>query len=82
MNTQVNKPPSLLTLAAGVATILLSAAGIMGCNMNSPGNNAAPTKSPAYSSSTKCTDCGRIESVQEVVTRGEGSGVGAVGVYP
>lgn len=79
MNTQVDKPPRLLTLVAGVATLLLSAAGIMGCNMNSPENNAAPAKSTAYSSRTKCTDCGRIESVQEVVTRGEGSGVGAVG---
>lgn len=79
MNMQINKPPRLLTLAAGVATILLSAAGIMGCNMNNPDKNAAPTKSPAYSSRTKCTDCGRIESVQAVVTRGEGSGVGAVG---
>ncbi|MHB1142391.1 MAG: outer membrane lipoprotein [Sulfuricaulis sp.] len=79
MNTQVNKPPRLLTLAAGVAAILLSAASIMGCNMNNPDNNAAPTKSPAYSSGKKCTDCGRIESVQEVVTRGEGSGLGAVG---
>jgi outer membrane lipoprotein SlyB len=47
--------------------------------MDNPGNNAAPTKSSAYSSKTKCTDCGRIESVQEVVTRGEGSGLGAVG---
>ena len=79
MNMQVNKAPYLLMRVAGVAAILFSVAGIMGCNMNNPDNNAAPTKSSAYSSKTKCTDCGRIESVQEVVTRGEGSGVGAVG---
>jgi outer membrane lipoprotein SlyB len=83
MNTQVNKPPCLLMRAAGIAAILFGVAGIMGCNMNSdPGNNAAPAKSSTYSSNpfkSKCTDCGQIESVQEIVTRGEGSGAGAVG---
>jgi outer membrane lipoprotein SlyB len=77
MNTQVIKPPYLLRRVAGIAVILFSIAGIMGCNMNNPGNNAAPAKSST--SKAKCTDCGRIESVQEIVTRGEGSGVGVVG---
>jgi outer membrane lipoprotein SlyB len=80
MNIQVNKPPCLLMRVAGIVAILFGVAGITGCNMNdNPGNNAAPSKSSTYTSKTKCADCGRIESVQEIVTRGEGSGVGAVG---
>jgi outer membrane lipoprotein SlyB len=83
MNMQVNKPPYLLMQVAGVAAILFAVTGIAGCNMNdSPGNNAAPARSSTNSSNSfksKCIDCGQIESVQEIVTRGEGSGVGAVG---
>jgi outer membrane lipoprotein SlyB len=77
MNTQVNIPPRLLMWITGVAVILFSVAGIAGCSPKAdPGNNTAPT---TKSSTTKCADCGQIESVQEIVTRGEGTGLGAVG---
>jgi outer membrane lipoprotein SlyB len=88
MNTQVNKPPHLLMWIAGIAVILLSVAGIaafMGwtsASRDDPGNNATPAKTSAYTSNrlkAKCADCGQIESVREVVTRGEGTGLGAVG---
>lgn len=80
MNTPVNKPPHLSMWITGVAVILFSASGIVGCSPKAdPGNNAAAAKSSTYTSKTKCTDCGRIESVREIVTRGEGSGVGVVG---
>lgn len=36
--------------------------------------NSAPTRA-----STRCADCGVIESVREIATKGEGSGIGAVG---
>ncbi|MCR4300609.1 MAG: glycine zipper 2TM domain-containing protein [Sulfuricaulis sp.] len=88
MNTQVDKPPHLLMWAAGIALILFSVAGIaafMGWTSTSkddPGNNATPTKSSTYTSSPLkaiCADCGQIESVREIVTRGEGTGLGVVG---
>ena len=80
MNTQINKPSHLLMWITGVTVILFSANGIVGCGPKAdPGNNAAPAKSSTYTSKVKCVDCGRIESVQEIVTRGEGSGVGVVG---
>ncbi|GAB4507952.1 MAG: hypothetical protein Tsb0026_05370 [Sulfuricaulis sp.] len=83
MNTQVDKPPRLLMWIASVAVVLFSVAGVTGCEPKAdPGNNAAPAKSSANTSrpfKTKCTDCGQIESVREIVTRGEGTGLGVVG---
>jgi outer membrane lipoprotein SlyB len=43
---------------------------------------SAPTPAPAPAparAAAKCIDCGVIESVREIVTKGEGSGLGAVG---
>jgi outer membrane lipoprotein SlyB len=77
MNTQINKPSHLPMWITGVTVILFSATGIVGCSPKA--DPAAPAKSSTYTSKAKCTDCGRIESVQEIVTRGEGSGVGVVG---
>lgn len=83
MNTQVDKPSRLLMWVAGISVILFSVASTMGCNpKEGPGNNAAPAKPSTYSSNpfkSKCTDCGQIESVREIITRGEGTGLGAVG---
>jgi outer membrane lipoprotein SlyB len=88
MNTQVNKPPHLLMWIAGIAVILFSVAGIaafMGWTSTSkddPSNNATLAKSSTYTSNpfkAKCADCGQIESVREIVTRGEGTGLGVVG---
>ena len=88
MNTQAYKSPHPLMWIAGIAAILFSVAGIaafMGWTTSSKddsGNSATPAKSSAYTSSplkAKCANCGQIESVREIVTRGEGSGLGAVG---
>lgn len=88
MNAQVNKPSQLLMWIAGIAVILFSIAGIaafMGWTSTSkddPGNNATfakPSRSASNSFKAKCTDCGQIESVREIVTRGEATGLGVVG---
>lgn len=86
MNTQVNKPPHMLMWIAGIAVILFSVVGIasfMGwTSKDDASNNATPAKSSTNMSNpfkAKCADCGRIESVREIVTRGEGTGLGAVG---
>jgi outer membrane lipoprotein SlyB len=88
MNTQVNKPPHLLMWIAGIAVILFSVtviAAFMSWNSASkddPSNNATPAKSSTSMSNpfkAKCVNCGQIESVREIVARGEGSGLGVVG---
>ena len=88
MKTQVNKSLPPLAWIAGTAVILLSAVGIaafMGWTSTSkddPGKSAALAKPTTYARNpfkAKCTDCGQIESVREIVTRGERSGLGAVG---
>ncbi len=86
MQTQVNKSPPLPLRIAGVAVILFSVAGIaslMGCNPSSTTDNKAARGNPStYTSNSapaKCVNCGQIESVREIVTRGEGTGLGAVG---
>ena len=88
MKTQVNKSLPPLAWIAGTAVILLSVVGIaafMGWTSTSkddPGKSAALAKPTTYALNpfkAKCTDCGQIESVREIVTRGEGSGLGAVG---
>ena len=83
MNTQVNKPPHLLMWIAGIAVILFSVVGIMGCNSkDAPSNKPEHAKSSTSSLNpfkSKCADCGQIESVREIVTRGEGTGLGVVG---
>ena len=88
MNAQVNKPPHLLMWIAGIAVILFSVVGIaafMGWTSTAkddPSSNATSPKSSTYLSNpfkAKCADCGQIESVQEIVARGEGTGLGVVG---
>jgi outer membrane lipoprotein SlyB len=108
MESQVNKSPHPLVWIAGIAVILLSAAGIaaiMGwipTSMGHPGDNTEITKPGKLSTNTtkpataktpthpvvvasnvpspaKCADCGVIESTREVATKGEGTGIGAVG---
>lgn len=68
---------------AGIAVILFAIAEIAGCGpQDTAGNSSTPARSSSYSSNSskaKCTDCGRVESIQEVVTRGDSSGLGAVG---
>lgn len=86
MNTQVNKSPQLLMWIAGIAVILFSIAGIAAfMGWTSPSkveDNAAlakPSRSASNSFKAKCADCGQIESVREIVTRGETTGLGVVG---
>ena len=83
MNMQVNKPLRLLRNSGIAVIILISVTGIMGCtSKDDSGNKTANTNSSTSSLNpfkSKCTDCGQIESVREIVTRGEGSGLGAVG---
>ena len=43
-----------------------------------PVAKARPAAPPAVAQAPLCADCGTIESVREVVKKGEGSGVGAV----
>jgi outer membrane lipoprotein SlyB len=74
--------------AAGIAAIM----GWIPTSTSSPGNNAAlagrstvPAKPAerAYSAPAQvaaaCAECGVVESVREIETMGEGSGIGAVG---
>jgi len=83
MNMQANKPLHLLRNSSVAVIILISVTGIMGCtSKDDPGNKTAHANSSTSSLNpfkSKCTDCGQIESIREVVTRGEGSGLGAVG---
>lgn len=86
MNTQVNKFPNALWWVAGIAVTLFSAAGIsafMGWTLSSMADEETARSAPATQSSNavpeKCRNCGQIESVREVVKRGEGTGLGAVG---
>lgn len=92
METQVNKSPHLLWWIVGIAVILFSAAGVaafMGWTSSSTADDKAlrntsstsPAKSKHVSNSApvRCVNCGQIESIREVVTRGEGTGLGAVG---
>lgn len=88
MDTQINKPPRALMWIAGVAVIVFSVTGIaafmgwISTSKDDPSNNTTPANSsmhPPNPFKAKCSDCGRIDSVQEIVTRGEGTGLGAVG---
>lgn len=86
MNTQVNKPPHLLGWIVGIAVILFSAVGIaafMGQNSSSAVNDKVARDTPStYTSNpvaARCLNCGQIESVREIATRGEGTGLGMVG---
>ncbi len=92
MQAQITKSLHPLWWVVGVAVVLFSAAGIatyMGWTSSSTASDKAAINAPATQTSrahpaphpvvAKCVNCGRIESVREVVTRGEGSGLGAVG---
>jgi len=86
MQTQVNKSPPLLWWIVGIAVILFSAAGIaafMGWTPSSTADDkvarGAPSTYTSNSVAARCVNCGQIESVREIVTRGEGTGLGAVG---
>lgn len=95
METQASKSPHPLAWVAAVAFIVFCGVGIaafMGwipTSMGKPDADAALdtskasvayTKAPrAPRTAVKCRDCGTIQSVREIETKGEGSGVGAVG---
>jgi outer membrane lipoprotein SlyB len=88
MKTDINKSSSFILWIVGIAVILFSVAGIasfMGwipTSKDTSGNNTRITTSSESTSShvkTKCANCGQIESVQEIVTQGAGTGLGAVG---
>lgn len=89
MRTQVNKSPDRRWRKLRVTLNVLAAfaiAGSVGCTPPAPSattdNKAAasaPSKQAANPVVAKCVNCGRIESVREVVTKGEGTGLGAVG---
>jgi outer membrane lipoprotein SlyB len=95
METQASKSPHKLFWIAGIAVTVFSAVGIaaiMGWIPTSTSSPAGVAKQPtapaklaarAYTApvqvATKCAECGVIESVREIETRGEGSGIGAVG---
>jgi len=74
--------------AVGIAAIM----GWIPTSTSSPGNNAVLAKQPAAPArpaaraqrtpvqvAAKCAECGVVESVREIDTKGEGSGIGAVG---
>ena len=90
-----NKSPSALMWIVGLAIILACGVGIaaiMGwipsstgnadvakANMNNSSvrkNNTAP---PQVSARVKCAECGVVESVVEINTKGKGTGIGVVG---
>ena len=88
MNTQINKPPRVLMWVAAVSVILFSLVGMAAfMGWTSPSRGASGNDTAAASTSTrtaapvkaKCTNCGQIESVKEISTRGEGTGLGVVG---
>lgn len=82
MQTQINKSPDFLLPIAGIFVILLGVTGFMGCNPSSTDTNATrgtSAKNSSNSAPARCVNCGQIELVREIVTRGQGSGLGAVG---
>lgn len=94
METQTNKFPHPLAWVATVTFIVFCSVGVaafMGCvptPTDKPGDNIARDASKANMAYTKaskasrtavkCVDCGTIQSVREIDTKGEGSGIGAV----
>ncbi len=95
METQTRKSPHPLAWTVAIALIVFSGVGIaafMGWIPTSMGKsdadiafdkskaNTAYTGAPrASQTATKCRECGTIQSVREIDTKGEGSGIGAVG---
>jgi outer membrane lipoprotein SlyB len=94
METQAGKSPHPLVWGAGIALIVfcgVGAAAVMGWIPTSVGKpadeiavapKAAPQSSPPRTASraaAKCANCGVVQSVREIETKGEGSGVGVVG---
>jgi outer membrane lipoprotein SlyB len=94
MNTESRKPLHPLMWAAGIAIVVVCGAGaaaLMGWIPGSAGKPADASldgklaKSPAAQKARApakiavCSECGVIQSVQEIDTKGKGSGVGAVG---
>lgn len=95
METQANKSPHPLAWVATVTFIVFCGVGVaavMGCvptptgkpgdniGLDAPKARMAYTKAPRASQTVvKCADCGTIQSVREIDTKGEGSGIGAVG---
>lgn len=95
MSTLINKSPTPVMWIAGFAIILFSAVGIaafMGWLPSSTGNSsnkATPSDLAARTAQTHvesnnrlkvtCAECGVIQSIREIVERGEGGAVGSIG---
>ena len=95
METPARKSPHTLFWIAGIAVTVFSAVGIAAVMGWIPTSSSSPTKdsvlarqpaAPARVAnsaparvSTRCGECGVVESVREINTKGEGSGLGAVG---
>jgi outer membrane lipoprotein SlyB len=94
METQAIKSPHPLVWVAAIALIVFCGAGIaafMGwipTSIGKPADDAALAKhskaspakaAPAKVAAVKCAECGVIQSVHEIDTKGEGSGIGVVG---
>jgi len=77
MQTQVDQSPRLLLWIASVATTLFCAAGIaafmawMPTAISNPEDHATLTELSPIPTRTTCAECGVIESVREIDTRGE-----------
>lgn len=90
MKTQINKSRYPLWRNIRVVLSVVAAVGIattVGCSQSSTGESktaaSAPAKAPAKQApvvvAAKCNNCGQIASVNEIVTKGDGTGLGAVG---
>lgn len=94
METQAKKPLHPLMWIAGIALIVFCGAGVaafMGWITTSAGKPAEPSlvgkldkprsveKARSTPVAAVCAECGVVQSVREIDTKGEASGVGAVG---
>lgn len=85
MKTQINKSRNPLLRKISIVLSVVAAVGIatsVGCSQSSKGENKTAASAPAKQApvvAAKCNNCGQIASVSEIVTKGDGTGLGAVG---
>ena len=92
METQARKPLHPLIWIAGIALVVFCGAGIAAFMGWIPGTPAQPSlvgkldnpaEKPRAAARTPlaaiCAECGVVQSVHEIQTKGEASGIGAVG---
>lgn len=85
MKIHINKSRNPLWRNSNVVLSVMAAIGIttaVGCSQSSTGENKTTASSPAKQTpvvAAKCNNCGQIASVREIVTKGDGTGLGAVG---